>query len=140
VPVGSFELTLPQGKFSALAANGDLCKATLVMPTSFVAQNGRTISQGTPIQVSGCSRTLSIASHSIKGRSLELSLIVPSAGKVMASGPGLSGASKNVATRSVLKLVLHRTKGGRISTTVRLRFVPSKGKSQSKKLTVSFGP
>lgn len=26
VPVGSFELTLPQGKYSALAANGNLCK------------------------------------------------------------------------------------------------------------------
>jgi hypothetical protein len=28
VPVGSFELNLPQGKFSALTANGNLCKAT----------------------------------------------------------------------------------------------------------------
>jgi hypothetical protein len=28
VPVGTFELTLPQGPFSALAANGNLCKAT----------------------------------------------------------------------------------------------------------------
>jgi hypothetical protein len=27
-PVSSFELTLPQGKFSALAANGNLCKPT----------------------------------------------------------------------------------------------------------------
>jgi len=27
-PVGSFELTLPQGKFSALAANGNLCSVT----------------------------------------------------------------------------------------------------------------
>jgi len=28
VPVGSFELTLPQGRFSALTANGSLCKPT----------------------------------------------------------------------------------------------------------------
>jgi hypothetical protein len=27
VPVGTFELTLPQGPFSALAANGNLCNA-----------------------------------------------------------------------------------------------------------------
>jgi hypothetical protein len=27
-PVGSFELTLPEGKFSALAANGNLCSLT----------------------------------------------------------------------------------------------------------------
>jgi hypothetical protein len=32
-PVGSFELTLPQGKFSALAANGNLCGATRTVIT-----------------------------------------------------------------------------------------------------------
>jgi len=55
-PVGSFELTLPQGKFSALAANGNLCKAKLKMPTTFVAQNGMTIKQNTPINVTGCTK------------------------------------------------------------------------------------
>jgi hypothetical protein len=56
VPVGTFELTLPQGKFSALAANGNLCKTTLKMPTAFTAQNGATIKQSTPISVTGCPR------------------------------------------------------------------------------------
>jgi hypothetical protein len=32
-PVGSFELTLPQGKFSALTANGNLCNATKTVIT-----------------------------------------------------------------------------------------------------------
>jgi hypothetical protein len=53
-PVGTFELTLPQGKFSALAAPSNLCKATLKMPTAFTAQNGATIKQSTPITVTGC--------------------------------------------------------------------------------------
>jgi hypothetical protein len=53
-PVGSFELTLPQGPFSALAANGNLCKSALKMPTAFTAQNGATIKQSTPISVTGC--------------------------------------------------------------------------------------
>jgi hypothetical protein len=55
-PVTSFELTLPAGKDSALAANGNLCKVKggLKMPTAFVAQNGLTLSQSTPIQVTGC--------------------------------------------------------------------------------------
>ncbi len=53
-PVGTFELTLPQGKFSALAANGNLCKSKLVMPTAFTAQNGAVIHQNTPIGVTGC--------------------------------------------------------------------------------------
>jgi hypothetical protein len=55
-PVGSFELTLPQGKYSALAANGNLCKSKLTMPTMFDAQNGHTIKQSTPISVTGCAR------------------------------------------------------------------------------------
>jgi hypothetical protein len=84
VPISSFELTLAQGRYSALSANGDLCKAThvitaqkrvsirrhgraryvikrvkevrrgLVMPTAFVGQNGSTIHQGIVISVSGC--------------------------------------------------------------------------------------
>jgi hypothetical protein len=55
-PVGSFELTLPQGKFSALAANGNLCTSKLTMPTEFVAQNGAKINRSTPVSVSGCAK------------------------------------------------------------------------------------
>ena len=54
VPVGSFELTLPQGKYSALAANGNLCSTKLHMPTSFVGQNGAEQHVSTPIVVTGC--------------------------------------------------------------------------------------
>ncbi|HWX87976.1 MAG TPA: hypothetical protein VNX67_07370 [Solirubrobacteraceae bacterium] len=56
VPVGSFELTLPQGPGSALAANGNLCKSKLAMPTAFTAQNGAVIHQSTKITVTGCPR------------------------------------------------------------------------------------
>jgi uncharacterized repeat protein (TIGR01451 family) len=55
-PVGSFELTLPEGPYSALAANGDFCTSKLTMPTAFTAQNGDTIHQSTPISVTGCPR------------------------------------------------------------------------------------
>jgi uncharacterized repeat protein (TIGR01451 family) len=55
-PVGSFELTLPEGKFSALAANGNLCKAKLKMPTELIAQNGAKIKQTTPVSATGCAR------------------------------------------------------------------------------------
>jgi hypothetical protein len=53
-PVGSFELTLPQGKYSALAANGNLCKSNLKMPTAFTAQNGAEIHETTKVGVTGC--------------------------------------------------------------------------------------
>ncbi|HEY1687659.1 MAG TPA: hypothetical protein VGF95_02230 [Solirubrobacteraceae bacterium] len=86
VPVSTFELRLPQGKDSALAANEDLCSTGrtvsvrkkvrarskrggqtvtrrvrkaipgLAMPTVFTAQNGAVIHQSTPIEVTGCGR------------------------------------------------------------------------------------
>ena len=54
VPVSSFELYLPEGKNSALAANGNLCKSKLAMPTAFTAQNGDVIHESTTIAVTGC--------------------------------------------------------------------------------------
>jgi hypothetical protein len=62
-PVSSFELTLPEGKFSALAANGNLCsvKGGLKMPTQFTAQNGATLNQDTKISVTGCPKAKTAA-------------------------------------------------------------------------------
>jgi hypothetical protein len=60
VPFNTFELTLGQGPYSALAANlptkdkGNFCGQTLTMPTAFVAQNGLEIHESTKISVSGC--------------------------------------------------------------------------------------
>jgi hypothetical protein len=60
--VSSFELTLPQGKFSALAANVptkdhySLCGQKLAMPTEFLGQNGAKINESTAISVAGCAK------------------------------------------------------------------------------------
>jgi hypothetical protein len=137
VPVSSFELTLPQGKYSALSANGDLCAEKLAMPTEFVAQNGAVIKQSTPIVVEGCSNSISVSSHLLKGRKLTVSVSVPAAGKLTASGKGLSKASKASKGRETIKLTLHTTKGGRFSTKVKLTFTPSTGKDR-RKLTKSL--
>jgi hypothetical protein len=56
VPFNNFQLTLPQGKFSALAANGNLCTSKLAMPTEFLAQNGAKINESTKISVTGCGK------------------------------------------------------------------------------------
>jgi hypothetical protein len=62
VPFNTFELTLPQGKYAALAAHlpdkakGSFCGQKLLMPTLFVAQNGAEIHQNTPITVTGCKK------------------------------------------------------------------------------------
>jgi hypothetical protein len=62
VPFNTFTLTLPQGKFSALAANGNLCTSKLAMPTEFLAQNGAKINESTPVSVSGCAKQKTLTS------------------------------------------------------------------------------
>lgn len=49
-------MVLPQGRYSALAANGNLCKSAskLLMPTKFVAQDGAVLEQETKISVTNC--------------------------------------------------------------------------------------
>jgi hypothetical protein len=60
VPFTSFELTLPQGQFSALGANlpaksnYNFCAQKMVMPTELIAQNGAAIHQNTKIATTGC--------------------------------------------------------------------------------------
>jgi hypothetical protein len=69
VPIGTFELKLPQGTDSALAANGNLCTSKLVMPTTFVGANGMSIKQSTPIKATGCpKKKVKKGKHIAKGK------------------------------------------------------------------------
>jgi hypothetical protein len=62
VPFTDFELTLPQGPFSALAANlpakakFNFCGQKMIMPTELIAQNGAAIHQNTVITPTGCAK------------------------------------------------------------------------------------
>jgi hypothetical protein len=134
VPFESFELTLPQGKYSALTANGNLCQQNLVMPTVLTAQNGATLNQNTHIETENCTNVLSIVSKKLKGRTLILRIAVPGAGKIKAGGKGLSGETKNSDGREIVTIHLRVKKHGK--THVKISFAPKSGKKQSKTLSV----
>src|ERR1700691_4585918 len=89
VPVGSFELTLPEGPYSALAANGNLCKAKLTMPTEFVGQNGALIKTTTKIATTGCPKAKK-ATH--KKKSTHKKSAHKKTGKRKAKGKSKGGA------------------------------------------------
>jgi hypothetical protein len=61
-PISSFELQLPEGPHSGLAAvlpakaKGNLCGTSLTMPTTMTGQNGAQIKQNTKIAVTGCAK------------------------------------------------------------------------------------
>jgi hypothetical protein len=137
VPFETFQLTLPEGYNSALAANANLCTSKLQMPIEYHAQNGLVLKQTPTIAVSGCSSKLSVSSHKVKGKTLSISVYVPSAGKLTASGKGLSKASKKAKGREVLSIKLSH-KGGKLRTKVKLSFAPSKGKKLAGNLDVRF--
>jgi hypothetical protein len=138
-PVSSFETVLPEGPHSVLTTSENLCTQNhLAAPTTIVAQNGKRIVQSTPIEVQGCPDTLSIVSHTVKGRKLILTVLVPAAGRLTASGTGLSGTAKTAKNRETVTLTLRARRNGGLKTTVKLSFAPSKGKRQAKTLKVKF--
>jgi hypothetical protein len=56
-PFSTFELTLPEGKFSALAANGNLCTtSSLYLPYEAIGQNGAVVRLKPKIAVTGCAK------------------------------------------------------------------------------------
>lgn len=131
VPVDTFELKLPQGRFSALAANTDLCSTNLAMPTTFRAQNGAGLRESTPIAAQGCPYALHLVHRTVKKRTLTLKVFVPQGGRLSASGPGLSSASKQAKGPQALTLTLKERPAGRGGRTkVLLRFVPRTGKQR----------
>jgi hypothetical protein len=53
-PISAFDLSLPEGPHSGLAAVGSLCTEPLTMPTTITGQNGAQLTQTTKITVNGC--------------------------------------------------------------------------------------
>jgi hypothetical protein len=142
-PISSFETNLTEGPHSILGVNlpasakFSLCGQKLSIPATITGQNGAVVSQSTPVAVTGCSTTLSFT-HSVEKRTVTLSVYAPAAGKLTASGKGLTTVSKTAKGQEKVTVTLKQKKTGKLKTAVKVLFKPSKGKQQTKttKLTL----
>ena len=137
-PFTSFEFSSPQGELALFTANGDLCDQKLTMPTELTGQNGAVLTQSTHIEVEGCPTSVSVKSKTVNKRTVKLSVYAPAAGKLTASGKGLSSVSKSYSGQEAQSFTLTQKKAGKLKTKIKLSFTPSKGKKQSKSVTVEF--
>lgn len=115
-PVSEFDLTLPEGEHSALAAPaGHLCEHHLLLPTLITAHNGKAIAQRTRLTVSGCGDKLKLVKHHERHKRLILKVAVPAAGRLVARGSDLNSQQRAAKGPEILTLRLkvrklrHRT-------------------------------
>jgi hypothetical protein len=137
VPFERFELTLPQGQFSALGTNANLCRVkSLKMPTEFTAQNGMTLDQTTLIGVTGCPTHVAVVKHKRKGNALVLSVYAPGAGRIRTTGTGTRTTSSTAKGREAITVAVPITDGGRLGAKLKVTFVSSSGAHQALRLRI----
>jgi hypothetical protein len=116
LPITRFVLTLPTGPHSALSATKGVCGGPLTMATTITGQNGAQISQATPIAVTGCPASrraglkLRILRARVRGSLVVLTVKVPRAGRLSATGKGLRRTSVKVAGARTLTLKVRLSK------------------------------
>jgi hypothetical protein len=117
-PITSFVLDLPAGPHSALSSSKGVCGGPLTMPTTIVGQSGARVEQSTPIDVTGCvaskpkAKKLKILRARVKGAVATLTVQVPKAGTLKASGKGLRKASRKVKKAGKVTLKVRLSKNG----------------------------
>jgi hypothetical protein len=102
VPVSSVTVSLPMGANSAVSANGALCRATLLAPTTIIAQSGTKLTPATKIGVKGCA--LQVLSHKRHGKRVVLKIWAPEAGRVSVTAHGIHRVSAKVKKTGEIKL------------------------------------
>jgi hypothetical protein len=102
VPITSVEVDLPMGPHSALATDGRLCHAGLVVPTTIIAQNGAKVTQNTKIAVGGC--PIEVISHRRHGSRMIVKVWVPEAGRLTIAGSGAKRVVRRVKKAGEVKL------------------------------------
>ncbi len=136
-PIPSFELHLPAGPSSALAAHGDICTGNLRIPTKIVSYNGLVVKESPKIAVGGCPPAIKVLRHGFHGRFATIVVSVPSTGRLVASGRGFSRRAKTFAKAgtATLKLALSKNerrllahnRSHRLRLAIQLKFTPNHG-------------
>ena len=135
MPISSFQLNLPMGPHSALAAYGNLCVHTLLMPTEVTAQNGSRVRQNTKITPAGCG--VQIVGHRVIGSADYITVKTFRAGRVTVGGPGLLTTTRwlgHASTAAGLRVPLSASARGRrrpFKLAVHVSFTPAGGGSRS---------
>ena len=112
-PFETFELNLPEGPHSALAANVAPCSTALELPTVLTAQNGAVLKQVTRIAVTGCPPTVAITKTKLKGNALLVTVKLSAKGTLRISGEGLQTTTKKNLTAGSHQIRVALTKKGR---------------------------
>jgi hypothetical protein len=137
VPFTGFELNLPTGPNSAVAAVGNICKQSLVMPTTITAQNGKVIKQNTKIAVSSCPVTI-VSKAARNGRAV-VTVRAPEAGRVSGGGSGLKTIYKHPGKTQNVTLEVGVPSRRPLSVKVRVGFIPkAKGQKSSTAYTTVY--
>ena len=118
LPITRFALTLPTGPHSALSSTRGVCSGPLTMATTITGQNGAQIGQSTPISVTGCPASkpaglkLRILRARVRGSRVVLTVKVPRAGRLVASGKNLRRTSVRVPRARTVTMKVKLSKSG----------------------------
>jgi hypothetical protein len=138
VPVTSITVDLPTGSNSALAANGNLCVPTLVMPTVITGQNGGQVKQNTKIAITGCG--VQVVGHKLVGRTAFLTIKTFAKGRISASGSGVGNTSRTLnAASNATTLKVSLSRGAPRRTKIRVGFTSKQKGIGNSSATITVG-
>jgi hypothetical protein len=136
-PFGSFDLQIDGGKHGILAVSGtNVCAATQIATADYAGQNGKVYSAGVTM---GTPCALGIVKSSHTSTTLKAVVGGVGAGKISATGKGLTKVSRTITSATTVTLTMKLAKGTRralargndVKVKVSLAFTP-KGAKKAK--------